>query len=535
MTLHRQLALARELRAAAPGLPVVGSGFSWLRQFVPNVAAAALREGMMDFAGLGRAALANPALPAQISANGGVAPESACMVCFACSQLNAEGEPVGCVLRDAETYGPIYRQMRRFDSDQLMAGAARCHLCEAAPCIAASPTRTNIPTFIQAYRNGDEARAYEIIRERDPLPELTSRFSPRWLESERACIETALTGTPVPILDLQYAIAWSARERGATGVRMPALPPEPSSAQPAESLHRQSGIGPSYLPIAIIGAGPTGLAATIRLLEFGHSIHLYEQSHRLGGVPTRLLAPQRAMPDPQTEINAILAPALTAGQLQIHSGVTLGKGLSLAALASQGCGAILIATGLWEEPTLGVVPGVMGALTFLESPDERVPDRVAILAGGDGAMDAARAAQARGAREIYIIFGGPRSALHWHLPESWFATPGVRSMMQWQPLGYITGSDGRASAVRLRQTELNTEATLPVDLVIEAMTLQPSAQVQAAIAAYEAVPAGGAGKNSRPRLYTAGALVNGGTSVGHCVAEGLAAAETIHRDLCPSP
>src|SRR5258706_15184171 len=116
----------------------------------------------------------------------------ACMVCFACSQLREEGETVGCVLRGPVVSASAYRQMRRFDADQLLAGAARCHLCEAAPCVSASPSRTNIPAFIQAFRHGDERRAYEIIRERDVLPELTSRLAPGWLESEAACIDTTL-------------------------------------------------------------------------------------------------------------------------------------------------------------------------------------------------------------------------------------------------------------------------------------------------------------------------------------------------------
>jgi hypothetical protein len=105
-------------------------------------------------------------------------------------------------------------------------------------------------------------------------------------------------------------------------------------------------------------------------------------------------------------------------------------------------------------------------------------------------------------------------------------------MMQWQPLGYDTGPGTRVSAVRLRHSELHTEAALPVDLVIEAMALQPSATIQSAIAAYEAASTAGSKSGRRPRIYTAGALVNGGRSVGHCVAEGLAVAEDIHRELC---
>ena len=497
MTLARQLSLARLLRGAVPGLPVVGSGFGWLRQFVPHVAAGALRDGAIDFAGLGRGALAHPSAPAEIFAHGRMEAASVCMVCFACSQLCAEGEPVGCVLRDPAVYGPIYRQMRRFDADSLMAGAARCHLCETAPCIAASPTWTDIPAFIDAFRKGDESRAYEIIRERDPLPELTARLSPAWLESEGACVETTLTGTSVPILDLQFAIAWRARDRGESGARVPL-----------------SATGRS---VAIVGGGPTGIAAAIRLIELGHAVDLYEQADRLGGVPERVLASHRQF-SPRAEIDAIIQPAIAAARLGLHFGVTLGKDLQLEALRADH-DAVLLATGLWQEATLGIVRGVIGALTFLETTDPAVPKRVAILAGGDSAMDAARAVQSRGAKEIFIVFGGPRSALHWHLPESWFATPGVQAMMNWQPLGYETDGGGNVCGVQLRHSELRAESVLPVGLVIEAMGLQVADSIRALLA----------GKTDR--VYTAGALVNGGASVSGCVAEGLATADAIHRDL----
>ena len=498
MTLERQLTLARALREAVPDMPVVGSGFSWLRQFVPQVAAGAIRDGMLDFAGLGRSALACPDAPAQIFLTGGMAPASTCMVCFACSQLRDDGQIVGCVLRDPEEYARPYRQMRRFDADQLLASAARCHLCEAPPCVNASPTRTDIPAFIQAFRNGDESRAYEIMRANDVLPELTSRLSPAWLESEGACIETTLTGTSVPILDLQYAIAWRARERGETGVR---IPPDATGRR-----------------VAIIGAGPAGIAAAIRLIELGHTIELYEQTDRLGGVPARLLSRHRALACPKAEIDAILQPAIAAGRITLHVGVTLGKDLHLERLRAEHA-AVLVATGLWQERSLGKADSVISALDFLEMPDHPVPERVAILAGGDSAMDAARAAQSRGAKEIFIIFGGPRSALHWHMPESWFATPGVQAMMNWRPLRYELDHEGRLSGVRLRQSELNVESVLRVGLVIEAMELQPADNIRAALT------------DETEHVYTAGALVNGGASVSHCVAAGLAIADRIHKDI----
>ena len=525
MTLERQLQLAQTLRSAIPGLPVVGSGFSWLRQFIPEVAAAAIHDGMLDFVGLGRSALAHPSAPHEIFSKGRIEAEAACILCFACSQLHQDGKSVGCVIRDPAVYGPIYQQMRRFDNDQLQSGAARCHLCEAAPCSKASATQTDIPGFIQAFRSGDESRAYEIIRARDPLPELTAILSPAWIEREGACIETTLTGKPVPILDLQYAISWRARARGATGVRLP--------------------LQASGKSVGIVGAGPAGLAAAIRLLELGHSVELYEQTNRLGGVPARVIFPHR-MASPQPEIEAILQPALDAARLRLHFGVRLGTDLQLGVLHSKHA-AILVATGLWQErslgwtpgmasppsssppssspplasPPLASLPGVTGALPFIESSNLSVPDRVALLAGGDAAMDAARIAQNRGAKEIFVIFGGPRSAMHWHMPESWFATPGGQAMMNWQPLGYVTDPEGRVCGVQLRHAELLVETVLPVGLVIEAMELQVEEAVSTAL------------RNDSKRTHTVGALVNGGASVSRCVAEGVAAANTIHQEIFP--
>jgi 2,4-dienoyl-CoA reductase-like NADH-dependent reductase (Old Yellow Enzyme family) len=162
MTIARQMTLVRALRDHFPGVPMIGSGLSWLRQFVPHFAAGALRSGWMDFAGLGRSALACPDLPARVLRSGVVSADSTCMVCSACALLSDAGREVGCVLRDSEVYGAAFRDMRRCDADRLLAGAARCHLCEAAPCAQKSPTRTDVASFIKAFREGREQDAYKV-------------------------------------------------------------------------------------------------------------------------------------------------------------------------------------------------------------------------------------------------------------------------------------------------------------------------------------------------------------------------------------
>ncbi|MEO0452696.1 MAG: FAD-dependent oxidoreductase [Verrucomicrobiota bacterium] len=497
LAIERYLHLTQELNVAVPDMPLIGSGFSWLRHFIPQVAAGAIESKMIDLIGLGRAALAQPSTPATLIETGSVEAGSGCMVCFACSKLQDEGEPVGCVIRDPETYGSGYRQVRRFDGDLLQAGAARCHFCEFAPCVQASPTRTDIPGFIRAYLAGDEDKAFEIIRESDPLPELTSRLSPGWMEREGACIQTSLSGSPVPILDLQYVIAWRARDAGKTGIQLP-----------KESTGKQ---------IAIIGGGPTGIAAAAELLSLGHEVDLYEKTTSLGGMPKRAIYPHRAS-DPEPEIHELLSPGLKSGRFRLHLGACLGDDFHLDELTVEK-DAVLVATGLWQESSLGKAPGVIAALPFIESLDPQIPDRIALLAGSDSAMDAARIAENRGAKEIFVLFGGPRSEMHWHMNESWFATPGVQAMMNWKPLGYELDSKGHLSGIQIRHTELGTESVLPVGLAIEAMELQVDDDVLAEL------------EHPSSKVYQAGGMINGGASVARCVAEGVATANRIHHDL----
>lgn len=527
-TLDRQMCLARVLRGAVPGLPVVGSGLSWVRHFLPEVAAGAIAAGSFDVAGLGRSALACPDLPAQVLETGGVRPGSVCMVCFACNDLREDGAyPVGCVIRDAGVYGASHQQSRRFAPERLAVEAGRCHFCEAAPCVAACPTGVDIPAFIRAFLDGDEALAWRIIRARDVLPELTSRLSPGWLYREGACIETALTGKPVPIADLQYAVSWRARERGETGVRLPA------------KFTGQR--------VAVAGGGPAGLAASIRLLEQGCEVDLFERSHSLGGTPERMI-PSSRFTGAQGEIDAVLAPAVEAGRLRVHLGCSLGERVRLAELRS-GFDAVLLAAGFWRETSLfpegqAVPAGVLDALTFLERAKRgeiaRVPDRVAILSGGDCAMDAARTAKEMGAREVFVVFGGPRASMHWHMPEDWFAAPGVHALMHCRPLGYETGPEGRLTGVRVFHREIGQEGVLSAGLAVEAMGLQIDPSLRASLEEIGVKFTGdgrielrepGSFQTQADRVYAAGALINGGDTVARCVAEGMRAAESIGRDL----
>ena len=151
-------------------------------------------------------------------------------------------------------------------------------------------------------------------------------------------------------------------------------------------------------------------------------------------------------------------------------------------------------------------------------------------------MDAAVQVQQLGARRIFVVFAETRSEMHWHMAEEWFQTPGVETKFCCQPLGYQSDETGSLIALRFLNRESGREESLPVDLAVEAMGLEVAHPVRKALSGMPQDEAGRVQVSEEFRtcmdgMYAVGGLVNGGASVGQCVAEGMKAAEVIHRDL----
>ena len=116
-----------------------------------------------------------------------------------------------------------------------------------------------------------------------------------------------------------------------------------------------------------------------------------------------------------------------------------------------------LAAGLWKEMTLGRVEGVVDALTFLKETKRgdrtSIPKRVAVLSGGDCAMDASAAALDLGATDLYVVYGGSLSDMHWHLPDGWFRENGVHCMTLTQPLGYEVDAQDVLTGLKICRTD----------------------------------------------------------------------------------
>ncbi|NOZ56593.1 MAG: hypothetical protein GXO73_07370, partial [Calditrichaeota bacterium] len=248
----RLIHLAGEVQKAFPDLPVVGTGYSWLRHYFPLVAAGVLEQGLATLIGQGRGAFAYPDSVKDLIEKGELEPRKTCIACSACTQIMRDGGQTGCVIRDNAVYGPQYRRHRRVAPDVLRFEAERCWDCAFAMCQEACPVHLDIPGFIKAYGRGDLERAYAILMDRNPLSEVCALVCPVEVLCEGACVENLLNLQPVGIARIQRAIAAEARERGLRPFELPS----------AATKHN----------VAVIGAGPAGLACAAQLLKQGHRV-----------------------------------------------------------------------------------------------------------------------------------------------------------------------------------------------------------------------------------------------------------------------
>jgi NADPH-dependent glutamate synthase beta subunit-like oxidoreductase/2,4-dienoyl-CoA reductase-like NADH-dependent reductase (Old Yellow Enzyme family) len=533
----RFLTITRTVQKAFPDLPVIGSGYAWLRQFMPNVAAAVVQSGGATLVGQGRGAFAYPESVRDILEKGAMDPKKCCVTCSGCTQIMRDGAKTGCVIHDADIYGPQYRLGRRYALDRLQHEVRRCRACLEATCSSACPAQVDVPGFLKAFAQGDIATSYAILRERNVLPEMCGFVCPANEQCQGHCVEDIFAKNSVPIQDIQMVVSRSARLQGLTGVKL--------------------GVATGKR-VAVIGGGPAGLAGAIRLLEKGHHVTLIERGDRLGGTPQTTI-PEERYADADAEVEAILAPALAEGRLELRLQTALGRELALPELC-QTFDAVFLALGLSASTRLGQADGVTDALAFLRDAKlnllPRLPDRVAVLGAGNTAMDAASTALDRGARDVTLIYRRSfREMPAWKSERDGFLAKGGNILLLHQPLGYQTDAAGRLCGIRLVRTELGepdasgrrrpiplpaSEFTFPVELVIEAMGQALEADLRQALAGVTFTPAGliavdARFATSKPGLYAAGDAINGGTTAVQGIAEALRAAAAIHEDLMARP
>jgi len=317
---------------------------------------------------------------------------------------------------------------------QALLEAERCLYCFDAPCMTACPTAIDVPAFVRRIGDGNLRGAARAILEANPLGGMCARVCPTETLCEQACVRTAQEGRPVAIGRLQ---------RHAVDALMDG--PRPQLFARAAPTGRR---------VAVVGAGPAGLACAHTLALHGHSVAVFDARPKAGGLNEYGLAAYKTPGDfAQRELQWLLG----VGGIDIQTGWTLETAAQLEALR-EAYDAVFLGLGLAATHRLGVpgedLAGVEDAVDFIarlrQAEDKSllpIGRRVVVIGGGMTAVDAAVQSKLLGAESVHIAYRrGPASMSASKEEQHWAQTNGVAIHHGLAPLE-ITGSDGQARSV----------------------------------------------------------------------------------------
>jgi dihydropyrimidine dehydrogenase (NAD+) subunit PreT len=410
--------------------------------------------------------------------------------------------------------------------------ASRCYYCYDAPCVEACPTGIDIPAFIRKIGSDNLRGSALKILEANIFGGSCARVCPTEILCEAACVRTAEEDRPVRIGALQ---------RRATDWLM-AHAPAPFTREAATGKR-----------IAVVGAGPAGLACAHRLARYGHAVTVFEARAKPGGLNEYGIAAYKLTDDfAQREVDFILA----IGGIAIQYGKSLGGEFTLADLRSA-YDAVFLGLGLGGTRPLGIagetLAGVRDAVDFiaeLRQADDKgrlpIGRRVVVIGGGNTAIDAATQARRLGAEEVTIVYRrGAAEMSATHKEQDWAQMNGVK-IRHWAAPLRLLGEGGQVAGVEFTRTRPDPNGraeptgetfVLPADMVFKAVgqTFLPDPLRVNGVPALELdngrIVVNAERRTSLPGVYAGGDCVAGVDLTVVAVQDGKVAAEAIHRAL----
>lgn len=438
-----------------------------------------------------------------------------------------------------------------YSDDIALAEAARCLNCKTMPCVAGCPVNVQIPRFIQKVKEGDFEGAYQVISESSSLPAVCGRVCPQELQCESKCVR-GIKGEPVGIGRLERFVADWHNDHAKN-----APSPKPSNG------HR----------VAVVGSGPSGLACAGDLAKKGYEVTVFEALHVPGGVLVYGI-PEFRLPK---EIVRKEVETLKALGVKIETNIVIGKTLTVDDLFAMGYEAVFIGSGAGLPRFMGIpgesLKGVYSANEYLTRSnlmkayrsDSSTPiqnaRRVAVVGGGNVAMDAARTALRLGAEKVYVIYRRSMEELPARKEEVEHAQEeGIEFLLLCNPteiVGYRNPDDkrdpknGTVTGIRCIRMELgeadasgrrspveipNSEFLLDVDCVIMSIGTSPNPLIKSTTKGLEVNKKGGIvvseeGLTSLSRVYAGGDAVTGAATVILAMGAGKTAAKAIDEAL----
>ena len=413
---------------------------------------------------------------------------------------------------------------------QALLEAERCLYCFDAPCATACPTGIDVPSFIKRIADGNLRGSARTILEANPLGGMCARVCPTENLCEEVCVRNTQEGRPVQIGRLQ---------RHAVDALM-------ESAQP--QLFTRA--APTGKTVAVVGAGPAGLACAHTLARLGHEVVVYDANPKAGGLNEYGLASYKTPDDfAQKEI----AWLLDIGGITLRQGWRLETPAQLDALR-QDHDALFLGMGLQQTHLLGVpgehLDGVQDAVDFIATLRQTpqlatlpVGRRVVVIGGGMTAVDAAVQSKLLGAQEVHMVYRrGANTMSASNAEQDWAQTHGV-TLHHWLAPEEIVGADGQASGVRFAHQALvdgklqatGETHTLAADTVLKAIGqgLGNPVLAQAGLALQDGrIATDAVGQTNLPGVWAGGDCRAGGLDLTvEAVEHGKQSARAIHQHL----
>ena len=429
-----------------------------------------------------------------------------------------------------------------YNREEAMEEAARCIHCKNAKCIVGCPVSINIPEFVAQVKEGNMEAAYQIISESSALPAICGRVCPQESQCEGKCIR-GIKGEPVSIGKLERFVADWARENG--------IKPAPAAEK---NGHK----------VAVIGSGPAGLTCAGDLARMGYDVTIFEALHKAGGVLSYGIPEFRL---PKDEVVAAEIENVKSLGVKIETNVIIGKSVTIdELLQEEGFEAVFIGSGAGLPMFMGIpgenANGVFSANEYLTRnnlmkayrEDYRTPiahgKKVAVVGGGNVAMDAARTALRLGA-EVHIIYRRSEEELPARKEEVHHAKEeGIIFNLLTNPTEILVDENGWVQGIRCIRMELGepgasgrrrpipvegSEFELEVDTVIMSLGTSPNPLISSTTDGLDTnkrkciVADEENGQTSKEGVFAGGDAVTGAATVILAMGAGKAAAKGIHE------
>ncbi|MGD0152720.1 MAG: NADPH-dependent glutamate synthase [Thermacetogeniaceae bacterium] len=441
-----------------------------------------------------------------------------------------------------------------YSDEQAKSEAGRCQQCKKKPCSSGCPVGVDIPAFIDLIKEGDILGAARKIKESNNLPAVCGRVCPQEEQCEKHCI-LGKKGEPVAIGRLERYVADYERQ---VGVETPPLPAPGAGAPDLAGAARKK--------VAIVGSGPSGLTVAADLARLGYGITVFEALHEPGGVLVYGI-PEFRLPKAivKEEIDNIRK---LGAEVRVDS--VIGKIDSVDELLANGYSAVFIGTGAGLPNFMNIpgenLNGVYSANEFLTRTNlmkaYRFPDfdtpvkvgkHVAVIGGGNVAMDSARCSLRLGAEDVYIVYRRSEKEMPARREEVEHAVQeGVKLNLLCCPSKIIGNADGWVEALECVKFELGdpdesgrccpiqikgSEYTIPMDTVIIAIGNSPNPLIAQTTPDLQTGRHGvliadpETGATTKQGVYAGGDIVTGAATVISAMGAGKRAAAAIDRYL----